>query len=234
MDIMSATRLWGTLAEALQLYKAVDARIVELQREHEAEKREPGEQVPVKYRGKAQSPAEELITAVLDLWTSTLEQCRREADDEGDLEPPEAGELAAFMQACLAEFYVGSLTLRLAIVRTWKRIFVHFKEERMPVCDGLGASLHSQLTAAIQDASLDQRSERLRRPALELSKALLDDPAPGGGREALLCGLKSADDASQTSKVMPLAEWLGKLDPTTIELCADAVAVLRGAQTGKQ
>merc|ERR1712232_445028 len=214
MDIMSATRLWGTLAEALQLYKAVDARIVELQREHEAEKREPGEQVPVKYRGKAQSPAEELITAVLDLWTSTLEQCRREADDEGDLEPPEEGELAAYMQACFAEFYKGSLTLRLAIVHTWKRIFVHFKEERLPVCDALGTALHSQLAAAIQDASLDQRSERLRRPALELAAALLDDPAPGGGREALLSGLTSADEASQAS-VMPLVEWLGKLDPTT-------------------
>merc|ERR1712232_1496493 len=109
----------------------------------------------------------------------------------------------------------------------------HFKEERLPVCDSLGAALHSQIAGAIQDASLDQRSERLRRPALELAAALLGDSAPAGGRDTLLRGLASGDDASQT-KVMPLAEWLEKLDPTTVEQCADAVAVLRGALAGKQ
>lgn len=43
---------------------------------------------------------------------------------------------------------------------------------------------------ASEDASVDQRSERLRRPALELAAALAGDAAPGGGREVLSRGLE--------------------------------------------
>ena len=61
----------------------------EFQKSLEAEPREPREMVPKRYRGNPQSPAEELRTATLTLCTAAFEQCRREVEDEGDLDPPQ-------------------------------------------------------------------------------------------------------------------------------------------------
>ncbi|CAE8630113.1 unnamed protein product, partial [Polarella glacialis] len=170
-------------------------RVDELQLEDEKEEREPGEAPPKRHRGKGQSPAEELLSATLDFWATSFQQCRREVEDEGDLEPPEEGELAAFIGVSLAEFRLGSLTMRLGIVRLWKHVFKHFAEERLPLKSQLSDELCGQLVAAVQDASWDARSERLRRPALELAAALAQD-AVSGGREALLRGMQAEAKAA--------------------------------------
>jgi len=230
LEAMSATRLWGALPEAEQLHAATSKHVDALQKEDDAQEREPGEAPLKRHRGKGQSPAEELLTATLDFWASTLQQCRREVEDEGDLDPPEAPELTAFVLASLSEFAAGSLTMRLAIVRLWKHLFSHFSEERIAVCARLNVEVCSQLASAIQDASLDQRSERLRRPALELAAALAKDAEPGGGREAFTRGLAAAAAAeagSPAPRIVPLGAWLAKLDPATAEQCADQLAVLR-------
>ena len=61
----------------------------ERQKNLEAEPREPREMAPKRYRGNPQSPAEELFPATLNLCTGAVEQCRREVEDEGDLNPPQ-------------------------------------------------------------------------------------------------------------------------------------------------
>eukprot|EP00927_Polykrikos_kofoidii_P070848 TRINITY_DN67226_c0_g1_i1.p1 TRINITY_DN67226_c0_g1~~TRINITY_DN67226_c0_g1_i1.p1 ORF type:complete len:2004 (-),score=394.10 TRINITY_DN67226_c0_g1_i1:98-6109(-) len=245
MEVMSAARLWGTLSEAASLYEASASRVDAMQKELEEEKREPGESVPMRYRGKATSPAEEYLTATLDLWTGTLEQCRREEEDEGDLEPPDERELSAFARATLQEFYSCSLTFRLAVVRMWKRVFGHLKEERVSLVGRIDADVMARIVKAIQDASLDPRSERLRRPALELAGALVADDASGGGRDAFKNGLSAAialaggqlsgggggdaELSTASTSALPAAEWLAQLDSTTAEQCADAVSALRQA-----
>ncbi|CAK0910537.1 unnamed protein product [Prorocentrum cordatum] len=185
----------GGLEDVAKLYEAASQRVDELQAEVEAEEREPGEAMPVRHRGKGQSPAEELLGGALDLWAATLQQCRREVDDEGDLEPPESAELGAFASAGLAEFHAGSLFLRVTIVRLWRHVFQHLAQERIALCDCLDAGARARVIAATQGASLDQRSERLRRPALELAAALARDAAPRGGREALRQGC--GDDVAE-------------------------------------
>ncbi|CAE8630509.1 unnamed protein product, partial [Polarella glacialis] len=182
LEVISAARLWPPLKDAEKLHDAASRRVDELQLEDEKEEREPGEAPPKRHRGKGQSPAEELLSATLDFWATSFQQCRREVEDEGDLEPPEEGELAAFIGVSLAEFRLGSLTMRLGIVRLWKHVFKHFAEERLPLKSQLSDELCGQLVAAVQDASWDARSERLRRPALELAAALAQD-AVSGGRE---------------------------------------------------
>jgi len=224
MQVTSAVRLWGPLEDVAKLYEAASQRVDELQAEVEAEEREPGEAMPVRHRGKGQSPAEELLGGALDLWAATLQQCRREVDDEGDLEPPESAELGAFASAGLAEFHAGSLFLRVTIVRLWRHVFQHLAQERIALCDCLDAGARARVIAATQGASLDQRSERLRRPALELAAALARDAAPRGGREALRQGC--GDDVAEV-KVLPLSEWLEQLDARTVEQEAEAVAALR-------
>ena len=52
-------------------------KIDELQKSLEVEPRDPREMVPKRYRGNPQSPAEELLTATLNLCTGAFEQCRR-------------------------------------------------------------------------------------------------------------------------------------------------------------
>ena len=49
-------------------------KIVELQKSSEAEPREPREMVPKRYRGNPQCPAEEFLTATLNLCTGASEQ----------------------------------------------------------------------------------------------------------------------------------------------------------------
>eukprot|EP00959_Pyramimonas_sp_CCMP1952_P315735 6608449-Pyramimonas_sp.AAC.1 len=44
--------------DVAKLYEAASQRVDELQAEVEAEEREPGEAMPVRHRGKGQSPAE--------------------------------------------------------------------------------------------------------------------------------------------------------------------------------
>eukprot|EP00929_Paragymnodinium_shiwhaense_P064792 TRINITY_DN32504_c0_g1_i1.p1 TRINITY_DN32504_c0_g1~~TRINITY_DN32504_c0_g1_i1.p1 ORF type:complete len:1977 (+),score=460.55 TRINITY_DN32504_c0_g1_i1:60-5990(+) len=231
LELMAATRLWSSLSDAASLYGSAAARVDEMQKQVEAEKREPGEPVPVKHRGKTDSPAEVFLTACLDMWTSTLEQCRKEAEDEGDLDPPEGAELNAYFEACLTEFYGGSLAMRLGIIRMWKRVFNHLKEERFAACLLLSSEMQGRIAASIQSASLDQRSERLRRPALELGSVLVADTAAGGGRDFLKAGLVAAVARRDASSVgtLPAAEWLTQLDPTTAEQEATAVAALRAA-----
>jgi len=238
LEVTSASRLWAPLMEVAQLHAANAAHVDELQREVEAEEREPGEAVPRKHRGKAQSPAEELLCATLDFWASTLEQCRREVEDEGDLEPPEQAELCAFLRAGLAEFDAGSLHMRIAAVRLWKRVFAHLAEEKLPARSRLEQGVPAQIAAALQDASLDSRSERLRRPALDLAAALATDGAPGGGREVLGWGLAGAVAAEAAGTAVPprgtvaIDAWLARLDPVTADQCAESVKTLREAVGG--
>jgi len=234
LEALSATRLWSPLEEAAQVHKAACDRVDELQREVEAEKREPGEAVPKRHRGKGQSPAEELLGSTLDVWATTFQQCRREVEDEGDLEPPEASELQEFFRACLLEFEAGSLTMRLNVVRLWKHVFSHLAEERIVVRGPLGDELCIRITAAVQDASLDQRSERLRRPAIELAASMAKDASSGGGREVLKAGLASAASGAAVpgAPVAPLDTWLDKVDDATAEVCAEQLAALRSSLSG--
>mmetsp|Transcript_67517 Transcript_67517/g.162040 ORF Transcript_67517/g.162040 Transcript_67517/m.162040 type:complete len:1938 (+) Transcript_67517:91-5904(+) len=230
-EMVASARLWGPLSDLAELHKAASTRVDELQEELLAEERAPGVAAPVVHRGKAQSAAEELLTATMDFWTATLEQCRREVEDEGDLDPAEEADFAAYLQATLDEFASGSLTLRLAIVRDWKKVFGHFAEERLPVSGRATPEIWAGVASALQDATMDQRSERLRKPALELSASLAKDVAKGGGREVFRLGLgkaveKSAD-ASAAQKVFDLDAWLTKLDPLLVEQCGNWVADLR-------
>lgn len=232
LEVMSATRLWSPLDEAAQLHASASQRVDVLQKEVEEEKREPGEAAPKRHRGKGQSPAEEFLLATLDLWATTLQQCRREVEDEGDLDPPEDEELQSFFRASLAEFDSGSLFMRLGVTRLWKHVFAHLAEEKIPFCGKLNDELRKRITAAVQDASLDQRSERLRRPTLELAEALAKDVSTGGGRELLRSTLPSSEAASGVSgagAVMSLESWLSKVDSTTAELCAVQLGTLRAA-----
>jgi len=229
LEVMSATRLWAPLDEAAQLHAAASQKVDELQKEVEAEKREPGESVPKRHRGKGQSPAEEMLSATLDVWATTFQQCRKEVEDEGDLEPPEAAELQAFFRESLSEFEAGSLTLRLNIVRLWKHLFAHLAEEKLFSKGAalLGEELCVRLTAALQDASLDARSERLRRPALELAGALAGDAAQ---REVLARGLAAAS-SSPSSALVTLERWIDKVDDATAEQCSEQLATLKSALT---
>jgi len=234
IEVISAARLWGPLEDVEKLYKATASRVDELELEVLKEEREPGEPVPKRHRGKMQSPAEDLLTAILDLWTSTIEQCRREVEDEGDLDPPEVAEFTAYINATLSEFAAGSLTMRIGVVRMWKRIFAHLASEKIAAKSLLALEVWEQVATAVQDASLDQRSERLRRPALDFAASLVKDTATGGGRESLGAGLAAAasrDAASAAPKVVGAEAWLAKLDPATAEQEAGAVAVLRNLVT---
>jgi len=230
LEATLATRLWEPLSEAARLHATAAAHVDALQQQDQAEEREPGEAAPKRHRGKGQSPAEELLTATLDLWASTLQQCRREVEDDGDLEPPQGAELADFLNASLGEFHAGSLSMRLSIVRLWKHVFSHLAEERIAVSSRLDTEVLQRMVLAVQEASLDQRSERLRRPALELAAALATDSAPNGGRDALRCGLGAATAAEAGNiahQALPLTAWLAKLDIVTAEQCAAQVAALR-------
>jgi len=230
MEVVGAVRLWGPLSEVAQLHAGACAYVDELQKELEAEEREPGEAVPKRYRGKPTSPAEECLNATLDYWASTLQQCRREVEDEGDLEPPEKAEMTDFVRAGLLEFSAGSLTMRLGVVRLWKHVFSHFIEEKIPMHNRLENDVCAGLIAAVQDASLDQRSERLRRPAIEFAAALVKDTTSGGGREVFTKGLAAAvaaEAGSAAPRTVPLADWLLKLDPTTADLCKEQLDLIR-------
>eukprot|EP00931_Biecheleriopsis_adriatica_P055003 TRINITY_DN32433_c0_g1_i1.p1 TRINITY_DN32433_c0_g1~~TRINITY_DN32433_c0_g1_i1.p1 ORF type:complete len:1965 (-),score=463.32 TRINITY_DN32433_c0_g1_i1:238-5751(-) len=233
LEVTAATRLWPTLPDAEKLYKIAATHVDDLQKEDEKEEREPGVAPPKRHRGKGSSPAEELLSATLDFWATCLQQCRREVKDENDLEPPEGEELAAFVGAGLEEFSAGSLTIRLSIVRFWKHVFTHLASERLPL-KSLSDELCGKLAAAVQDASLDARSERLRRPALELTAALIGDTSTGGGRETLQRGLAAEaaaaaaeGEGAATARASPIPSWLERLDHTTAELCAKEVAALR-------
>jgi len=232
LEVVSAVRLWPTLEDAEKLYKGAAQHVDALQEEDEKEEREPGVAPPKRHRGKGSSPAEELLSAVLDFWATALQQCQKEVEDEGDLEPPEEDELSAFLGSSLQEFRSGSLTLRLSIVRLWKHVFTHFAKERLTLND-LKDDLCGRLVAAIQDASLDGRSERLRRPALELAAALVADAS---GREAFLRGIESEGKAaageaegSASLRAVPIPKWLERIDPATAELAAEHVATLKSA-----
>lgn len=186
--------------------------------------------MPKRHRGKTQSAAEELLIATLDLWTTALEQCRREVEDEGDLDPPEKSEFVEFANATLAEFGPGSLALRIAVIRFWKRVFAHLSGEKISVLDPLPKAVWAQLADVVQNATLDQRSERLRRPALEFAASLAKDTAAGGGCESLkhaLAAAVEAEAASPAPRVVCMEAWLAKLDPHTAEQEAAAVASLR-------
>lgn len=230
LEATSATRLWPSLADAAKLYQEAAKHVDQLQEEDDKEEREPG-QVPLKrHRGKGSSPAEEFLTATMDFWATALQQCRREVEDEGDLEPPE-GELSSFAGATLHEFHLGSLTLRLSVVRLWKHVFSHFSKEKLPLSE-LNDETFGRIVWAIQDASLDKRSERLRRPALELAASLAKDGA--GGKEALMRGLAfetaaAAKDSAggAAARAVPMSLWLQRIDPLTAEQCANEVATLR-------
>lgn len=223
LDIMVSTRLWSSLDEIGAIHVKAASKVDELQKSLEAEPREPGEIVPKRYRGKPQSPAEELLTATLNLCAGAFEQCRREVEDEGDLDPPQEGELSAFVKASLAEYQAGSLNMRLVVVRVWKRVTAHLASERLAVSDGMQPQ--GEFVAALQDASLDDRSDRLRRPALELAGALAKDSTPKGGRELLSRGFSSGTEGAW--RVLPLDEWLSRLDGATVEKCKDSVDALR-------
>lgn len=229
LEVTSATRLWMPLSEAEKLYNAAAKYVDGLQQEDEKEEQEPGQAPPKRHRGKGQSPAEELLAAVLDFWATSLQQCCREVEDEGDLEPPETAELGQFISSSLSEFRSGSLTLRLAIVRLWKHVLTHLAQERILLKDRLSDDLCGRLMAAIQDASFDVRSERLRRPALELAAALAED-ATSGGREVILRGLKAEAEAQLEGvngiRAIPMALWLERIDDVTREQCASQVATL--------
>jgi len=230
MEVVSAARLWTPPDEVAQLHEAVGSHIDALTKELAEEEREPGEPVPIRYRGKASSPAEELITAVLDFWASTLEQCRREVEDEGDLEPPESSELTRFFSSTVAEFYAGSLNMRLSIVRFWKRVLGHLRDEKITVLERLEPLVAGKMVAAVQDATLDKRSERLRRPAMEFAAVLAKDSSPGGGRALFNQGLATAlaGQADGSGLVaQPVGEWLGAVDTITAEQCAESLATLR-------
>jgi len=236
MDATSASRLWGPLEEVAKLHATNSEYVDGLQREVEAEEREPGEAPPKRHRGKGQSPAEELLLATLDFWATTLQQSRKEVEYEGDLEPPEEAELSSFVRATISEFGAGSLTMRVGVVRLWKNLFAHLAEERIAMCPRLDADVCAAVVAAVQEASLDQRSERLRRPALEFAAALTKDTEPGGGRQALKSGLAAAAAAeagSAAPRTVPLCPWLAKLDPATVEQCAEQVAALRALETAQ-
>ena len=229
LEVIAATRLWPSLADAECLYKDAAVYVDQLQREVEEEEREPGQVPPKIHRGKGSSPAEELLSSTLDFWATALQQCRREIEDEGDLEPPE-GELAAFTGAALAEFKTGSLTLRLSIIRLWKHVFKHFAEEKLSL-ESLSDEDFGRIVWAIQDASWDLRSERLRRPALELAASLAED---ANGKKALLRGIRaevalaSVESAgAAAARAVPLAAWLERIDSVTAEQCSKEVAVLR-------
>merc|ERR1719231_1237725 len=101
------------------------------------------------------------------------------------------------------------MTARLGVVRLWKRAFSHLKDERVPISDRLDAGLRSRLAMCIQTASLDTRSERLRRPALELAAALAADSSASGGLAVLNSGLQAAcAGSSLASSAYPSKEWL--------------------------
>jgi len=227
LQVASATRLWPSLDEIAQLHRSASDRVDELQRELEQEKREPGEAVPKRHRGKGQSPAEDLLSTTLDLWTTAFQQCRREVEDECDLEPPEASELQAFMKACIFDFEAGSLSMRLNIVRYWKHVFSHFAEQKLQVRSSLGDDLCTNFVAMLQSASLDQRSERLRRPAFELAAALANDCAIGGGKEVLVRAL-----ASGVPSISSVDAWIAQVDGITSEQCSEQLAILRSALGG--
>jgi len=227
MEILYATRLSQPLGEIAQVHQSATSRVDELQKELEEEPREPGDAVPKRYRGKGGSAAEELLAATLDLWATSIQFCRREVEEEGDLEPPESQELQAFIQSCLLEFAAGSLGMRLNIVRYWKHVFAHLSEQRLPLHDTLGNEICQRVVASLQSASLDQRSERLRRPALELSAALIKDSASGGGRALILTGLSPS--ALSGSTVLSLQTWIDRIDQVTADQCTADVAILRSA-----
>jgi hypothetical protein len=229
LELMSASRLWCALSDIAQLHSTNAKYIDELEVEVEKEEREPGEPVPKRHRGKTQSPAEELLSATLDFWTSALEQCRREVEDEGDLDPPEESDFATFMKATLAEFGPGSLQMRIGVIRLWKRVFSHLATEKISVRELLPKDVWAQWADALQSATLDQRSERLRRPALEFAASVVKDTA-SGGCEAFKHALAVAVEAEASNaapRVVALDAWLGKLDPHTAEQEAAAVATLR-------
>lgn len=229
LEVTAATRLWPPLADAERHYKEAASYVDQLQQEVEQEEREPGQAPPKIHRGKGSSPAEELLSSTLDFWATALQQCRREIEDEGDLEPPE-GELSAFTGSSLAEFKTGSLTLRLSIIRLWKHVFKHFAQEQLSL-QALSDEHFGRIVWAIQDASWDPRSERLRRPALELAASLAEDAAQ---KQALLRGLRaeaalaSAESAgAAAARAVPLTAWLERIDSVTAEQCSKEVAVLR-------
>ncbi|CAK9007636.1 unnamed protein product [Durusdinium trenchii] len=229
LEVITATRLWPPLADANKHYSDAARFVDQLQEEVEKEEREPGQTAPKMHRGKGSSPAEELLTSTLDFWATALQQCRREIEDEGDLEPPE-GDLVAFTGASLAEFKTGSLTLRLAIIRLWKHVFKHFAQEQLPL-SSLSDEHFGRVMWAIQDASWDSRSERLRRPALELAASMAED---GQQAKALLRGIQaevsqaSAETAgAAAARAVPLAEWLERIDSATAEQCSREVLALR-------
>jgi len=233
LEAVSATRFWAPLPEAAQLHELTSSHIDDLQKADEAEKREPGEAPPKRHRGKGQSPAEELLNATLDYWASTVQQCRKEVEDEGDLDPPTGTELKAFVHATLEEFLPGSLFMRLGIVRLWKHVFAHLESEKLSMRDRLDDETCSRVLAFVQDASLDQRSERLRRPALEFAAALAKDNASGGGQAVLQVALEKASSVEATcaaTKILSLGDWLSKLDPVTFEQCTEQIAVLRAIE----
>merc|ERR1712137_874098 len=112
----------------------------------------------------------------------------------------------------------------------WKHVFSHFIEEKMPIYSRLEADVCSGIIAAVQDASLDQRSERLRRPAIEFCAALVKDTNSGGGREIFTKGLAAAvaaEAGSVAPRTVALADWLQKLDPTTADLCKEQLDILK-------
>jgi len=115
-------------------------------------------------------------------------------------------------------------------VRVWKHVFDHFIEEKVQTKRLLASALWQKLAAALQDASLDPRSERLRRPALECAASLANDGTPGGAGEGLQHGIKegaAAEAGSAAPKVVDVNIWVSKLDPVTSEQCSKSIAAIR-------
>lgn len=230
IEVVSASRLWAPLPDVAKLHHSIAKHVDELEREVEKEEREPGEPIPKRHRGKMQSAAEDLLSATLDYWTSTFEQCRKEVEDDGDLDPPEQEELSDFMRAAFGEFGSGSLTMRISIIRCWKRVLSHLAQEKVAVLGLLSQQLWVQLAEVVQNATLDPRSERLRRPALDFAASLSKDLAAGGGREALkqsLVGGVAPESSSVAPTILSIEAWMAKLDPHTAEQEALAVKSLR-------
>merc|ERR1712224_334454 len=142
-------------------------------------------------------------------------------EDEGDLDPPEDSELTVFLRSSLSEFKANSLNMQISIVRIWKRVFSHLASERISVCSLAPKEVWALLAEVVQDATLDQRSERLRRPSLDFAACLAKDTAPDGGRAAFfstgLATAIAAEAGSPAPHVAPPAAWIAKLDPHTAE-----------------
>lgn len=238
--LLSKTLHWASLGYeemasiAEEVLSLVDKLEEESRKEAEEEREEgTGEDSYVaarkKHRGKPGSNAEELIQALLELWTTMLEASHKVVEDEDELEAPDSEQFELFVRRSLAEFETGSPNLQLFIVRCWKRSLVHLKSIRVKCAPLLNSRSWVQMVSALQDASLDKRMGRLRKTALDLlgGSELAGDTSAQGGGEALKTGLGDGDGTKAKSQLKDLIE---NLDAQTRTECAEAVESLEKLQ----